>query len=61
MSTRELCYLKATSVDTYISAIVYVLQVIQKTMAIAEHKYARLDLVEWYNIAEIALLTEKKC
>jgi hypothetical protein len=41
MSTRELCYLKATSVDTYISAIVYALQVIQKTMAIAEHEYAQ--------------------
>ena len=42
MSTRELCYLKATSVDTYISAIVYALQVIQKTMAIAEHEYAQI-------------------
>ena len=41
MSTGELCYLKATSVDTYISAIVYALQVIQKTMAIAEHEYAQ--------------------
>jgi hypothetical protein len=34
MSTGELCYLKATSVDTYISAIVYALQVIQKTIDI---------------------------
>jgi hypothetical protein len=42
MSTRELCYFKATSVDTYISAIVYALQVIQKTMAIAEHEYAHI-------------------
>jgi hypothetical protein len=42
MSTGELCYLKATSVDTYISAIVYALQVIQKTMAIAEHEYAQI-------------------
>ena len=42
MSTRELCYLKATSVDTYISAIVYALQVIQKAMAIAEHEYAQI-------------------
>jgi hypothetical protein len=41
MSTGELCYLKSTSVDTYISAIVYALQVIQKTMAIAEHEYAQ--------------------
>jgi hypothetical protein len=41
MSTGELCYLKATSVDTYISSIVYALQVIQKTMAIAEHEYAQ--------------------
>ena len=41
MSTGELCYLKATSVDTYISAIVYALQVIQKTMAITEHDYAQ--------------------
>ena len=40
--TGELCYLKATSVDTYISAIVYALQVIQKTMAIAEHEYAQI-------------------
>jgi hypothetical protein len=39
MSIRELCSLKATSVDTYISTIIYSLQVIQKTMAIAEHKY----------------------
>ena len=42
MSTGELYYLKATSVDTYISAIVYALQVIQKTMAIAEHEYAQI-------------------
>jgi hypothetical protein len=41
MSTGELCYLKATSVDTYISTIVYVLQVIQMTMAITEHEYAQ--------------------
>jgi hypothetical protein len=41
MSTRELCYLKVTSVDTYISAIVHVLQEIQNTMAIAEHEYAQ--------------------
>jgi hypothetical protein len=41
MSTRELCNLKATSVDTNISAIVYALQVIQKTMAIVEHEYAQ--------------------
>jgi hypothetical protein len=41
MSIGELCYLKAKSVDTYISAIVYALQVIQKTMAIAEHEYAQ--------------------
>jgi hypothetical protein len=41
MSTRELCYLKATSVDTYISAIVYAFQVIQKTMAIVEYKYVQ--------------------
>ena len=41
MSTGELCYLKSTSVDTYISAIVYALQVIQKTMTIAEHKHAQ--------------------
>jgi hypothetical protein len=41
MSTGELCYLKATSVNTYISGIVYALQVIQKTMAIAEHEYAQ--------------------
>jgi hypothetical protein len=41
MSIGELCYLKATSVDTYISAIVYALRVIQKTMAIAEHEYAQ--------------------
>jgi hypothetical protein len=42
MSIRELCYFKATSVDTYISAIVYAPQVIQKTMAIAEHEYAQI-------------------
>jgi hypothetical protein len=42
MSTRKLCYFKATSVDTYISAIVYALQVIQKTMAIAEQEYAQI-------------------
>jgi hypothetical protein len=42
MTIRKLCYLKATSVDTYISAIVYVLQVIQKNMAIAEHEYAQI-------------------
>jgi hypothetical protein len=41
MSTGELCYLKATSVDTYISTIVHALQVIQKTMTIAEHEYAQ--------------------
>jgi hypothetical protein len=41
MSTGELCYLKVTSVNTYISTIVYALPVIQKTMAIAEHKYAQ--------------------
>jgi hypothetical protein len=41
MSIGELCSLKATSVDAYISAIVYALQVIQKTVAIAEHVYAQ--------------------
>jgi hypothetical protein len=61
MLTRELCYLKATSVDTYISIVVYALQMIQKTMAIASISKVKLDLVEWYNVAEIALLTGKKC
>jgi hypothetical protein len=41
MSTRELCYLKYTRVHKYISAIVYALQVIQNTLAIAEHEYAQ--------------------
>jgi hypothetical protein len=42
MSSGELYYLKkATSVDKYILAIVYVLQVIQKTIAITEHEYAQ--------------------
>jgi hypothetical protein len=61
MSTGEMCYLRATSVDTYISTIVYALQVIQKTMAIAEHEYAQTGSCWVIQCCRDSLAHQKKC